>query len=73
MGNHHQLSTQLGRLDALYGLILTNQGDARFNWNSKNVIPISGAARNITSLTVKGSKTYVIARNDDSPVFIKIQ
>ncbi|WP_445381137.1 VCBS repeat-containing protein [Robiginitalea sp. IMCC43444] len=73
VGNHHQLNTQLGRLDGLNGLILINQGNARFKGNSRNTIPLSGAARNITSLVIKGEKTYVIGRNDDSPVFFRMQ
>ncbi|WP_445384007.1 VCBS repeat-containing protein [Robiginitalea sp. IMCC44478] len=73
VGNHYQLNTQLGRLDGLNGLILINQGNARFKWDRRNTIPLSGAARNITSLNIKGVKTYVIGRNDDSPVFFRIQ
>ena len=73
VGNHHQLNTQLGRLDGLNGLILTNQGNAQFKSNSRNTIPLSGAARNITSLNIKGEKTYVIGRNDDSPLFFRMQ
>lgn len=70
VGNLFQISTQLGRLDAINGLILHNAGNGDFTWDSQLTAPLSGACRTIDTLRIAGSKTYIITRNDDSPVFL---
>ncbi len=70
VGNLFQISTQLGRLDAINGLILHNAGNGEFTWDNRLTAPISGACREIDTLMIAGTKTYIISRNDDTPVFL---
>ena len=71
VGNLFQISTQLGRLDALNGLILRNEGNGEFSWAQQLTAPLSGACRQIDTLRIDGHKTYIITRNDDTPVFLR--
>ena len=70
VGNLYQVSTQLGRLDALQGLVLKNEGGGRFSWAPHLTLPVSGAGRSIDTLRVQQKKYYAIGRNDASPIFI---
>lgn len=71
VGNLLQISTQLGQLDALNGLILRNEGKGEFSWAQHLTAPLSGACREIDTLRLNGQKTYIISRNDDTPVFLR--
>lgn len=68
VGNNFEISTQLGRLDALHGLYLQNDGNGNLIW--KQNLNISGAARKIEQLTINGNKHFIVTRNNDSPVFL---
>ncbi|SHG49887.1 VCBS repeat-containing protein [Flagellimonas flava] len=68
VGNNFEISTQLGRLDALHGLYLKNDGNGNLLW--KENLNISGAARKIEQLTIKGKPHFVVTRNNDFPVFL---
>lgn len=70
VGNLLQISTQLGRLDAINGLILHNESNGEFTWANLLNAPLSGACRAIDTLRIDGKKTFIIARNDDTPVFL---
>ena len=71
VGNLLQISTQLGQLDALNGLILRNEGKGEFSWAQHLTAPLSGACREIDTMRLNGQKTYIITRNDDTPVFLR--
>jgi len=70
VGNDHEISTQLGRLDAFHGLFLQNDKKGGFLWNNDALPHISGASRAIEKITMNGSIGYVIGRNDSSPLFL---
>lgn len=70
VGNLYEISTQLGRLDAVNGLILHNAGNGNFVWDRELTAPLSGACREIDTLRVAGTKTFIITRNNDTPVFL---
>ena len=70
LGNLHEISTQLGRLDALQGQVLLQEADGGFRWDPTRSPRIPGAARSIDTLRIKGKKTYVIGRNDAKPAFL---
>lgn len=70
LGNHYQISTQLGRLDALQGTVLCADPAGNFHWEPGLTAPIGGAGRDWDTLRVRGQKTYLIARNDASPLFL---
>ncbi|MEM9647353.1 MAG: VCBS repeat-containing protein [Bacteroidota bacterium] len=68
VGNNFEISTQLGRLDALHGLYLKNDGNGNLLW--KENLNVSGAARKIEQLTIKGKPYFVVTRNNDFPIFL---
>lgn len=71
VGNLFEISTQLGRLDALPGLVLQGDGTGGFTWSREESLPLHGAARKVDTLRVKGKKTYIIGRNNTSPVLLQ--
>jgi hypothetical protein len=70
VGNLFQISTQLGRLDGLNGLLLQGQGKGEFTWWSEATAPLSGACRQIKSVKLGNRNTFVIVRNNATPVFL---
>jgi len=70
VGNNYEISTQLGRMDALHGLILPNDGNGGFYWAQHQQFDVSGPARNIQKIKRKGIEYYVISVNNDAPVFL---
>jgi len=71
-GNGPEISTQLGKLDALHGLILINNQHGYFNLAPNQSFDISGQVRDIKKIKIKGSPYLVIARNNNTPIFFKI-
>lgn len=70
IGNNYEISTQLGRLDAQHGTLLLNDQKGFFTVK-KESLNIKGACRNIEKMTIKGKETYIITRNNDTPIFIQ--
>ncbi len=68
MGNNYHVSTQLGRLDALHGVVLYNDGKGSFE-NIEH-LKIDGQVNAIEPITIGNKKGYVIGRNDDIPIFL---
>lgn len=70
VGNNFEISTQLGRLDALHGLILynTQNKSAPFN-GAYDMLQIDGASREVHKIKIKGVETYLVGRNNESPFF----
>lgn len=73
LGNHFQVSTQLGRPDALQGPVLLGSQEGVFHWAPQMIAPISGAARKWAHLKVGSKNYYVIARNDDTPIILTLR
>ncbi len=71
-GNDHDISTQLGRLDAGHGLILINDTKGSFIADPSSCPNISGKARDIANIEINGQKYLIIAINNASPIFLKI-
>lgn len=70
VGNNFEISTQLGRLDALHGLILYNNKTKNAPFGDHyQMLQIDGASREIHKIKIKGVDTYIVGRNNDSPVF----
>jgi hypothetical protein len=70
VGNLHEMSTQLGRLDAFQGLVLRNNGDGTFVWAPELSLPFSGAGRVIERIQIGAKTHYIIGRNNASPLFL---
>lgn len=71
-GNDHGISTQLGRLDAGHGMILINDTKGSFETDHGICPNISGKARDIKEIEINGEKYLIIALNNASPLFLKI-
>jgi len=70
-GNDFNLNTQLGRLDAGQGLVLLNQGNGCFSKSSQYKPEIKGQARAISKVVIRDEHSWIIGRNNDSPVILK--
>lgn len=68
MGNNYHVSTQLGRLDALHGLVLIN--DQKGNFSKSHNLKIDGQVSTIKKLKFNGKKGFLIGRNNDRPLFL---
>jgi hypothetical protein len=71
VGNNYEVSTQLGRMDALHGAVLWNDGHANFTPRTESEIPILGACRQIEKIILKDQASWIITRNNEKPLFIK--
>ena len=71
VGNLYEISTQLGRLDGLDGLLLLNDKKGFFIEASQQNFNISESARSVTKLDIKGKTHYIVGINNDSPVLLQ--
>jgi len=71
-GNDHDISTQLGRLDANHGLMLINDAKGSFLADQTNVPNIPGKARDIASIMINDQQYLIVTLNNASPLFFKI-
>ncbi|CAM1358491.1 VCBS repeat-containing protein [Tenacibaculum xiamenense] len=72
VGNNYHVNTQLGKLDALHGVILMNDKNGFFKEELNHKFNVEGDARNIDKIKIKDDHYFLISRNNDSPVFLKI-
>ena len=72
VGNNFEISPQLSRLDASHGVLLLNDSKGNFTKAEGQEFDISGAARNISKLQYQGETYLIITRNNDQPLFLKI-
>lgn len=68
VGNNFEISTQLGRLDASHGFLLTNDEKGDISW--KQSLGISGAARKIEKINSNGNDGFIITMNNEAPTFL---
>ncbi len=72
VGNNFEISTQLSSLDASHGVLLLNDTQGKFTQAKDQKFDITGAARNIEKLHYQGEDYLIVARNNDQPLFLKI-
>jgi len=70
IGNNYEISTQLGRLDAQLGTILLNDTKGFFTVMEES-LNTKGACRKIEKIKIDEKETYIITRNNDTPIFIQ--
>jgi len=70
-GNLYEISTQLGRLDGLDGLLLLNDKKGFFQEESQQNFNINGPARSISKLDIKGKTHYIVGVNNNAPVLLQ--
>ena len=71
VGNNHQISTQLGRLDSSSGQILINNGNF-FDIKLNNNFKVVGSARDIKEIIINNKKFLIVSINDDKPQLLEI-
>lgn len=69
-GNLYRTKPEIGRYDASYGLVLTQQTDGSFKplTSTESGILIHGEIRDIQPILLGGKKSLIIARNNDRPL-----
>lgn len=74
-GNNTFLQPQFGRLDASYGHVLINDGNAGFSWlpPAKSGLQVTGVIRQILPLNQKGKSSYLLLRNNEKPVQLTLR
>ncbi len=70
-GNHYEISTQLGKLDASCGALLLNDKNGFFTTEKEQGFYISGPVRDIEKIKVKDNEYHIITINNGSLVFLK--
>ena len=71
VGNLYEISTQLGRLDGLDGLLLLNDKDGFFTEAEQQNFNINEAARSITKLDINNKTHYIVGLNNDRPILLQ--
>ncbi|RWZ88072.1 MAG: hypothetical protein EO766_08735 [Hydrotalea sp. AMD] len=69
-GNFYDNNIQMGRYDADFGTILTNNGHQQFTASTMNGLIIKGQIRHILPITIGGRNCFILARNNDSTMVI---
>ncbi len=72
IGNNYEISTQLGRQDASHGILLFNDTKGGFIEENSQQFDVSGASRNSETIEIKGETFYIITRNNNTPIFLKL-
>ncbi|MDX1471836.1 MAG: hypothetical protein R3213_10095, partial [Flavobacteriaceae bacterium] len=72
-GNNFEISTQLSRLDASHGEILLFDEKKGFVITQNDKYPISGAVRAMEKITINQTEYLIVARNNASPLFLKLE
>jgi hypothetical protein len=73
-GNEFSFLLQLERLDASYGTILMNSGNAVFKvlTTQQSGVELNGMVRDILAIPTRENPYYLFLRNDDYPVLFKL-
>ncbi len=69
-GNFYPSNIRVGKYDADYGTLLINKGNGNFATENLHDLIIKGEIRHILPITIKGKKSYVIVRNNDSTMLV---
>ena len=72
IGNNYHINTQLGKLDASHGMVLMNDQKGFFNQKAHEYIGASGETRGIEEIVINKDIYYIITRNNNSPIFLKL-
>ena len=70
VGNNHEISTQLGRMDALHGVILQNDKKGGFMKANEQNFNVPGPARDLKNITIAGRDYYIVTINNDTPIIL---
>jgi hypothetical protein len=71
-GNFYANNVKMGRYDADYGTVLINKGGGQFVCESLNGSQIKGQVREIEAIEIAKQKAYILAKNSDSTMVIRL-
>ena len=71
-GNSYDISTQLGRLDGSFGVVLYNNKNNTFTASKKQKLKVKGAVRSINEIKIDTEKYVLFGINNDSIQIRKI-
>ncbi|MEP6711433.1 MAG: VCBS repeat-containing protein [Ferruginibacter sp.] len=74
-GNNFNFPPQFGKLDASYGDVLINNGNAKFDWiePARSGINLRGEIRDIKLIRGKEEQYLLILQNDEFPVLYQLK
>ncbi|WP_299217982.1 VCBS repeat-containing protein [uncultured Aquimarina sp.] len=70
-GNTYEISTQLSRLDASYGVVLLNDKEGSFVSFKNTDLKVNGALRSIKTIKIKEEEYFLFGINNDSIQVVK--
>ncbi len=70
-GNFYEPNIEMGRYDASFGNVLSINKEGNMSVSDFGETPIKGQIRRIEEATINGERTFILARNGDSPIIIK--
>jgi enediyne biosynthesis protein E4 len=73
LGNYYENNVEIGRNDADFGTILVNKGQGHFEYQPLNGVVVKGQVRHIQSIKINGQSNFVLTRNNDSLLVIKLK
>jgi hypothetical protein len=71
-GNFFDNNIQMGRYDADYGMLLVNKGKGSFDAQLLKDTPLEGQVRKLRAFRGVKSNGYIVARNNDSAMVIRL-
>ncbi|MEL4306692.1 VCBS repeat-containing protein [Joostella sp. CR20] len=71
VGNNYEVSTQLGRLDALHGLLLLNNKHGFLYALQNQEFDIAGPARDINKIKIKDKTYNIVTINNGKTIFLE--
>jgi enediyne biosynthesis protein E4 len=71
-GNYYDNNIQMSRYDADYGMLLVNKGKGAFACQLLKDMPIKGQVRKLRPFRGASSNGYIVARNNDSALVIRV-
>ncbi len=74
-GNLPDCLPQFGRLDASFGAVLLNEGNRKMKTIKarKSGLTLNGVVRDLQSITIKNKKSFLVLRNNDTPIIYTIK
>ena len=66
VGNFYPSNLRIGKYDADYGTILSNNGNGSFDVQNLNGMYIKGEVRHILPIKIKNEQAYILVKNNDS-------
>jgi hypothetical protein len=71
-GNFYENNIQMGRYDADFGTLLINKGNGNFTTSLLNGLSVKGQVRHISNIRIKDKPAFILAKNNDSVMIIKM-